>query len=154
MNNLVELDNPVLEDEIISYDKSLKSSMGQQPYMVDVFCREINDSVQRYVITSIVDVEFLDDFPFHFVCNVRGIPVLFTMMAGRDNWNFRNKPFFKLNEEKKADMMRSLFSKIITYDPTNVYLTFYDNKLVGKEVHQGLYRDVAKYRINGKDFCD
>ena len=160
IDTLVELNNPILEKEIISYNKSIKSSMGQQSYLIDVFCKEINDSVQRYVISSVVSIKHLDDFPCHFVCKVRDIPVLFTMMAGRDNWNFKNKPFFRLNKKKRADMERSFFpgksndSAFSIYDPANVYLTFCNNRLVGKEVHQGLYRDASKYRINGKEFCD
>lgn len=147
----LELNNKTLESEILKYTKFTAENNKNQPFVIHVFCLEINDSTARYVIDSDIDAEILEFTPYHFVCKVGGQEVFFTMLAGISKYNWGKGNFFKLKESSYLKFMKKHFPKDYKqhiekrqehvgacYDPDMYYLTFVNGKLVKKEIKMGM----------------
>jgi hypothetical protein len=83
----VELNNKTLESKILRYTKFTAENNKNQPFVIHVFCLEINDSTTRYIIGSEVEPSDFKSTPYHFVCEVGGQEVFFTMLAGISKYN-------------------------------------------------------------------
>ena len=144
----LELNNKTLESEILKYTKTTAKEYKNQPFVIRVFCLEINDSTTRYVISSDIEASGFEFIPYHFVCKVGGQEVFFTMLAGI---NLGKGNFFKLKESSYLKFMKKHFPKDYKqyiekqqehvgafHDPDMYYLTFVNGKLVKKEIKRGM----------------
>lgn len=77
----LELDNKELEREIIAFTKEKEKESGNRNFMVNVGCKDINDSIKRYILFYSSQGWSWRVSPFHFVCRVGGRDVMFTMVA-------------------------------------------------------------------------
>lgn len=141
----------MLEQQISDYIRTTELENKGRPFVIIVFCLNINDSTTRYVISSEINPEAVKMMPYHFVCKIGKRDVFFTMLAGivRKDWGKRN--FFNLKEEAYLEFMKKYFPNdykllkekkqkgyIILYEPDMCYLTFVYDKLVKKEMRRGL----------------
>lgn len=165
----LELNDPVLEREIIEYDKATKKRRGSNPYILTLYSKTLNDSVQRYVIGSTISTQYMTDSPYSFPFKVAGKPVLY---YSQEMGNvFFNDKIFRLKESTRVAIMRKYFPEeykewcrslkvrdgmkryvAYTYDPVLCYLTFCKGKIVGKTMKGGCYTDRVPYTINGKEY--
>lgn len=76
----LELDNKELEREIIAFTKEKEQESGNRNFMVNVGCKDINDSIKRYILFYNSQGWSWRVSPFHFVCRVGGRDVMFTMV--------------------------------------------------------------------------
>jgi hypothetical protein len=147
----LELNNKTLESEILKYTKFTAENNKNQPFVIRVFCLEINDSTTRYVISSEIEASSFEFIPYHFVCKVGGQEVFFTMLAGISKYKWRKGNFFKLKESSYLKLMKKHFPKDykqhiekrqehlgVLYEPDMYYLTFVNGKLVKKEIKRGM----------------
>ena len=147
----LELNNKTLESEILKYTKITAKDNKNRPFVIRVFCLEINDSTTRYVIGSDIEASSFEFMPYHFVCKVGGQEVFFTMLAGISKYKWRKGNFFKLKESSYLKFMKKHFPeeyKIYVekrqervsdcYEPDMYYLTFVNGKLVKKEIKRGM----------------
>lgn len=147
----LEINNKELEQQIIEYTEYTDSTTIIHPYVLNVYCLEINDSTNRYIIQGDIDPSIFKMIPYHFICKVGGRDVFFTMLSGivKKDWGKRN--FFNLKESAYVDFMKKYFpedykyyienkeKKVqINYEPNLCYLTFVQDKLVKKEMRRGL----------------
>ena len=72
----------MLEDEIMAYTKIIESENKNESFVVNVYCTEINDSTNKYVINGIINPELIKMTPYHFICKIGERDVFFTMLAG------------------------------------------------------------------------
>jgi len=156
----LEINNKELEKQIVEYKNQTDSLLGDKSYFLQVYCMEVNDSTNRYVITSEISEKMLDVLPYHFVCKVDGQDVYFTMLAGIERVHWPPHNFFKLkqsvyeqfmkkhfpenyktymdNKRKKAEGIEVYETMFDLYEPDMYYLTFVRDKLVKKESRSGL----------------
>jgi hypothetical protein len=155
----LELNNKVLESEIIRYTQKTKAELKGEPFVISVYCKQINDSTARYVISPEITASLMENWPYSFICKVGGRDVFFVMGAGisfKNNFNGGN--FFKLKQRAYEDFMKKYFPKQYEtylkilhneevettanfYDPELCYLTFVNEKLVSKIFEMGLPTD-------------
>jgi hypothetical protein len=146
----LELNNKELESEITKYIKFTEVKENQ-PFIIQVFCMEVNDSTTRYVISSEIVPAMVKACPYHFVCKVAGRDIFFTMLAGISRYNWIKGNFFKLKESSYLNFMQKNFPQDyklyiqkkhkgyeVLYEPDMYYLTFVNEKIVKKEVRMGL----------------
>lgn len=150
-NVYLDLNNKQLEQQIINYSKYSDSLNKDRTYILRVYCSEVNDSTNRFVIESNIDIELIKMMPYHFICKVDGHEVFFTMLSGivKKDWGKRN--FFNLKQSSYLDLMKQYFPEEyknyiknektfprVIYEPDLCYLTFINDKLVKKEMKRGL----------------
>ena len=148
----LELNNKTLESEILKYTKLTVENNKNKPFVIRVYCLEINDSTTRYVINSEIDAQIFVSIPYHFVCKVGGQEVFFTMLAGISKYNWRKGVFFKLKESSYLKFMKKHFPEdyklyvekkqkgyYILNEPEMYYLTFINEKLVEKRISMGMH---------------
>lgn len=173
----VEVTNKVLSQEIHAYYDSLLQSenanelaKGDSVY-VWVYFKELNDSMTRYAMQYIYDLDILEMFPAEFVCMVGGHPVFFSAAGGYSQYDFKH-PFFgippKLNdallkryfptkyEEKlrqRKQMEETGYASVANRisHPTICFLTFLRDSLVDKQYGKGRPRDRVIIKMNGED---
>ena len=173
----VEVTNKVLSQEIHAYYDSILQSenanelaKGDSVY-VWVYFKELNDSMTRYAMQYIYDLDILEMFPAEFVCMVGGHPVFFSAAGGYSQYDFKH-PFFgippKLNdallkryfptkyEEKlrqRKQMEKTGYASVASriLHPTICFLTFLRDSLVDKQYGKGRSRDRVIIKMNGED---
>ena len=173
----VEVTNKVLSQEIHAYYDSILQSenanelaKGDSVY-VWVYFKELNDSMTRYAMQYIYDLDILEMFPAECVCRVGGHPVFFSAAGGYSEYDFKH-PFFgippKLNdallkryfptkyEEKlrqRKQMEETGYASVASRisHPTICFLTFLRDSLVDKQYGKGRPRDRVIIKMNGED---
>jgi hypothetical protein len=148
----LELNNKTLESEILKYTKFTAENNKNQPFVIRVLCLEINDSTTRYIIGSEVEPSDFKSTPYHFVCEVGGQEVFFTMLSGVSIYNCEKGNFFKLKESSYLKFMKKHFPKdyklyvekkkkgyYILNEPEMYYLTFINENLVEKRISMGMH---------------
>ena len=173
----VEVTNKVLSQEIHAYYDSILQSenanelaKGDSVY-VWVYFKELNDSMTRYAMQYIYDLDILEMFPAEFVCMVGGHPVFFSAAGGYSQYDFKH-PFFgippKLNdallkryfptkyEEKlrqRKQMEETGYASVASRisHPTICFLTFLRDSLVDKQYGKGRPRCRVIIKMNGED---
>ena len=148
----LELNNKTLESEILRYTKFTAENNKNQPFVIHVLCLEINDSTTRYIIGSEVEPSDFKSTPYHFVCEVGGQEVFFTMLSGISLCNWEKGNFFKLKESSYLKFMKKHFPEdyklyvekkqkgyFILNEPEMYYLTFINEKLVEKRISMGMH---------------
>nr|WP_320039407.1 hypothetical protein [uncultured Bacteroides sp.] len=149
-NDYLVLNNKVLEREIEGYAKFVDPQINE-PYVISVFCSEVNDSTSRYIINFITDPEDIQMWPYHFVCKIGERDVFFTMLAGIGKIGWKNNNFFYLKKEACDEFVKKYLPDdykyykkgtnkvpLVLYDTEMCYLTFVNDKLVKKELRRGL----------------
>lgn len=149
-NDYLELNNKVLEQEIEGYAKFVDPQIDE-PYVIRVFCFEVNDTTSRYVIHFITQPEDIQMCPYHFVCKIGERDVFFTMLAGVGKTGWKDNNFFYLKKEACDEFVKKYLpddykyyekgtNKVpwVLYDTEMCYLTFVNDKLVKKELRRGL----------------
>jgi len=173
----VEVTNKVLYQEILAYHDSILQSenakelaKGDSVY-VWVYFKELNDSMKRYAMEYIYDLEILDIFPAEFVCMVGGHPVFFSAAGGNSQYDFKHpyfgippqlndallKHYFPTKYEEKLRQRKqmeetgyaSVASRIS--HPTIYFLTFLRDSLIDKQYGKGTPRDRVIITMNGED---
>lgn len=173
----VEVTNETLRQEILAYHDSILCSenvndlaKGDSVY-VWVYFKELNDSMTRYSLQYLYDLEILEIFPAEFVCMVGGHPVFFSAAGGNSQYDFRH-PYFRIPTEQSDALLKHYFptkyqeklkqekqmretgyaSKTKkTCHPTICFLTFLRDSLVDKQYNKGMGRQRVTINLNGKD---
>ncbi len=160
--NYLVLDNKNLEREIVEFSKFAEKDTHGEEYIIHVYYRNINDSISRYCIAY----EFTPGLLFAhslFIYNVGGQDVFFTM-SGISTFS-RKRDFFAVKDEAMIDIMKKYFPKhfdeminkkgeecVLNLLHAELwYLTFLDDKLIGKTIKPGFYMDRVPVVINGKE---
>jgi hypothetical protein len=170
-----EVTNDVLRQEILAYHDSILSSenaneiaKGDSVY-VWVYFKELNDSMTRYSLEYLCDLDVLSVCPAEFVCMIGGHPVFFSAAGGCSQYGFQNhyfgiptqqsdallKHFFptkyqeKLKQEKQTREMGYATKTRKTSHPTICFLTFLRDSLINKQYKKGMGRD--HINLDGKD---
>ncbi len=164
-DDYIQINNKTLEKEIVAYRNFIMSDFplkkGDSIY-VGVFVKNIDDSINRYIITPIDDQYFFKAFPPHLICKVQGHDTFFTFTAGYSyddkNAVFRLKPdsFWKLTKKYfpkayKTYKKKGYFGGFRIYEPKECYLTFINDSLINKTYEVGTSVNKIKVKINGKE---
>lgn len=170
----VEVTNETLRREIIAYhDKVLFAETARDMAKGDsiytfVYFKALNDSMTRYSMEYIDDLDILDWLPAEFVSCIGGHTVFFSAAGG----------FFGIPQQKKEALLKRYFpkkyaeiqrhkeqdeiiskktgmkiEKIVTVlrHPTICHLTFLRDSLIDKQYELGMCSDKVKIHIDGKD---
>lgn len=173
----VEVTNKVLYQEILAYHDSILLSenakelaKGDSVY-VWVYFKELNDSMTRYAMEYICDLEILEFFPAEFVCMVGGHPVFFSAAGGNSQLDFRHpyfgippqlndallKRYFPTKYEEKLRQIKQMeetghATMVRRFShPTICFLTFLRDSLMDKQYGKGMSRDRVIIKMNGED---
>lgn len=149
--HILEINNKELEQQIVNYIKVAQSENKGCPFIIRVYCLNINDSITRYVINSEVEPENMKIEPYHFICKIGGRDVFFTMVAGLVKKEWGKKHFFYLRENAYTNFCKSYFPAdykllvenkqkgyVILDEPEMYYLTFLYDKLIKLEIKRGV----------------
>lgn len=131
------IENKDLERSILEYDSIVKSK-NHKPYMLEVYVKNLNDSVKRFNVSYSLSTDFSIDSNV-VLYKVKDKDVLFHFTDGviPDSCH-------RISEEKYIDLMKKLYpEEYKRYQKTNYVtmainddgcfiLTFYKDKLVGK----------------------
>lgn len=156
----LELDNKELEREIIAFTKEKEKENGNRNFMVNVGCKDINDSIKRYILFYKSQGWSWRVSPFHFVCRVGGRDVMFTMIAANsypdmlfdmDEWAYMYYLRKYYPQEYEAQRTGREWYQTV-YDGENCYLTFLNGKLIDKRISRGCHVDKFKIKIGEKEF--
>ena len=150
-NVYLDINNKVLEQQIIEYEKYTESKNKNRSYILRIYCSEINDSTYRYIIEGIIDPELIKMMTYHFKCKIGEHEVFFTMLAGIVKKDLGRRNFFKIKTTAFVDFMQNYFPNDYKYyienkgkemqtiyEPEMCYLTFVQDKLVKKEMRKGM----------------
>lgn len=157
------LNNKALEREIMEYSKFVEQEHKNNEYVIHVYCKNINDSITRYVLNYNLDPGSLFPDRLSFICSVDGKDVFFTVMAAAPPFCRRN--FFAVKDEAMAKIIRKNFPKyyneminkkgqeqVFTINDGKLwFLTFLYDKLIGKTVRPGHHIDKSQAIIDGKE---
>ena len=160
----VEVCNPMLESEIVQYQRTIDSDedyakrrkRGDSVY-VAVSIRNLNDSIKRYVLFPVTDCYFLSDHCPFFISTIDGQDVFFCVEAGKVNYGYTTN-FFSVSEEQEMLLMKRYFPKRYREKKTKGYLsncenshpemcflTFLRDSLIAKTIKRGSIFDKAQY---------
>ena len=151
------IENKDLERCILEYDSIVKSK-NHKPYMLEVYVKNLNDSVKRFNVSYSLSTDFSVDSNV-VLYKVKDKDVLFHFTDGviPDSCH-------RISEEKYIDLMKKLYpEEYKRYQKTNYVtmvinddgcfiLTFYKDKLVGK-THEFVDGDPC-YKIGNKYFFE
>ena len=173
----VEITNKALYHEILAYhDSILRSENAKQlakgdSVYVKVYFKELNDSMTRYAMEYIYDLEILEIFPAEFVCMVGGHPVFFSAAGGNSQLDFKHpyfgippqlndallKRYFPTKYEEKLRQRKQMeetgHASVVRRisHPTICFLTFLRDSLVDKQYGKGMSRGRVIITMNGED---
>ena len=100
-NYYLEINNKELTKQIIEYKHFIDSLSRGRSFVLTVYCFELNDSVNKYVITKVSSAFGLSDRSYHFKCKVADFEVFFIMVSGLVNspdYGKTNLNFFKVKQ--------------------------------------------------------
>ena len=163
------LNNADLEQAILEYqqrifaDNQKRMARGDSVY-VNVFAKEINDSITRYILFPLVDHFSIECNAPYFVYKVGGHHVFFTFRGARlgykekehvhklseESYEAQLKKFFP-NEYREMHSSKHRLHSYYLYEPENCYLTFLYDSLIDKTYKRGADFDKILIHINGKD---
>ena len=172
-----EVTNDVLRQEILAYHDSILSSENQKEIAkgdsvyVWVYFKELNDSMTRYSLDYLYDMDVLSVCPAEFVCKIGGHPVFFSAAGGCSQYGFQNHYFgipaqqsdailkqyfpnkFQEKQQQEKQMKETGFTTMHTTikHPTICFLTFLRDSLIDKQYKKGMARDRVIINLNGKD---
>ena len=163
------LNNADLEQAILEYqqrifaDNQKRMARGDSVY-VNVFAKEINDSITRYILFPLVNSHGLKFRAPYFVNKVGGHYVFFTFrgahlgygendqvhILSEESYETQFKKFFP-NEYREMHSSKHRLHSVYLYEPENCYLTFLYDSLIDKTYKRGADIDKILIHINGKD---
>ena len=157
--NNKDLIEAITEYQEMMYDEFKKSIERGDSVYVSVCSKDINDSISRYVICPVAQMDYLEfDTPFD-LCKVNGhyvlvsyrpayhicnTPITFTEEVCR---NYEKKLFPKQYEERERNLQRGF----LVCGPDYCYLTFLGDNLIDKTFKHGMSRDKIPVKLNGKE---
>ena len=157
-NYYLEINNKELTKQIIEYKHFIDSLSQGRSFVLTVYCLEINDSVNKYVVSFISSAFGLSNHSYHFKCKVEDFDVLFIMVSGLVNspdYGKTDLNFFKVKqpviladikkyfpEEYKDFIKYGNFPPPDMFEPEILHLTFVRDKLVKKIYRRGSFKDV------------
>ena len=153
------VENKDLERCILEYDSIVKSK-NHKPYMLEVYVKNLNDSVKRFNVSYSLSTDFSVDSNV-VLYKVKNKDVLFHFTDGviPDSCH-------RISEEKYIDLMKKLYpEEYKRYQKTNYVtmainddgcfiLTFYKDKLVGKTYQYEDGSAMTFYKIGNKYFLE
>lgn len=163
------LQNKELEEQIIKYKKfvyeadSTSISKGDS-VTFHVFYKALNDSLDRFVIESIIDPEIVRTYrPYQSVIKVDGTDIFFHFAC----WEYKRSPKAKyvgLSNNAYTSFVKRYYPKMLepviingikmrverTYDQELCYLTFKNGSLINVTKRGGLPDDRIPINIEGK----
>lgn len=153
------VENKDLERCILEYDSIVKSK-NDRPYILEVYAKNLNDSVKRFNVSYSLSTDFSVDSNV-VLYKVKDKDVLFHFTDGviPDSCH-------RISEEKYIDLMKKLYpEEYKRYQKTNYVtmvinddgcfiLTFYKDKLVGKTYQYEDGSAMTFYKIGNKYFLE
>ncbi|MCR4773926.1 MAG: hypothetical protein K5854_06155 [Prevotella sp.] len=159
----MEIDNRELKKELAFYADSFMSVHKNEDFVIRVYSRNINDTLQRYTISDEIDYNMRNGCPYNFKSRIKDMDILFVMWNADPNQSLAVIPIFKLDSAGVAEEARRYFPKIykkygmkdyrnlvIIYEPELIHLTFLRNKLIGKYKMRGMPGDRVPVCVNKK----
>jgi len=156
-NTPIEINNPILLQQIREYKSYCDKINKGKAYIIRVYCREINDSTNKFVISNELNAIAFKMTPYHFKCKVDNFDVFFVMLSGiveNNSYTEKDKNFFRVNENVLLNDIKGYFpiayklykkNNYFTFnyihDPENLYLIFVHDKLIGKKLKRGMYNE-------------
>jgi len=156
-NSPIEINNPILLQKIQKYKSYTDKINNGKPYIIRVYCREINDSTNKFVITNELNAIAFKMTSYHFKCKVDNFEVFFVMLSGvveNNSYTEKDKNFFRVNEKVllndikchfpiayKLYKKNGYFTFDFIHDPENLYLVFIHDKLVSEKFKRGMYSE-------------
>lgn len=157
-----EVYNTDIVEQILAYRKtfapdSINDVHSADSIFVGVYCKEINDSIRRFVLFPVYDIEDISSMAPLFVCSIGGQDVFFTPNACHSLLSGSNS-FFGITEGEKEKFRKRYFPNegeqsedgsvvISIYDPLLRFLTFLGDSLIDVTNRQGLYDDKILLRV-------
>jgi len=157
-NYYLEINNKELIKQIIEYKHFIESLNQANSFVLKIYCLELNDSVNKYVISKESSAFGFLNNSYNFKCKVEDFDVLFIMVSGLVNspdYGKTNLNFFKVKqsiiledikkyfpEDYKYFMKNGNFPPPDMFEPEILHLTFIRGKLVKKAYKRGYFRDV------------
>ena len=157
-NYYLEINNKELIKQIIEYKHFIESLNQANSFVLKIYCLELNDSVNKYVISKESSAFGFSNNSYNFKCKVEDFDVLFIMVSGLVNspdYGKTNLNFFKVKqsiiledikkyfpEDYKYFMKNGNFPPPDIFEPEILHLTFIRDKLVKKAYKRGYFRDV------------
>jgi hypothetical protein len=160
----IEIQNKDLKEAITEYQEKMfcefkeEIEHGDSVY-VEVWRKDINDSISRYILDVEVNMEGLKyDTPFD-LCKINGHYVI---VSHRSVYHFHHSPI-TLTEEVCRNYEKKLFPKqyerrdkklmrsILACGPECYYLTFLRDSLIDKTLKFGMRSDKIHVKLNGKE---
>ena len=156
-NYIIEINNKELSKQIVEYKHFIDSLSKGRPFVINVYCSEINDSVNKYIVDKTSSGFGFYSYPYHFKCKVNDFEVFFIMVSGLVNspdYGKTDLNFFIVKqsiiledlknyfpEDYKCFMKNGNFPPPDLFEPEILHLTFVREKLVKKTYKRGSYRD-------------
>jgi hypothetical protein len=156
-NCYLEINNKELSSQIKEYRHFVDSLNKGKVYVIVVYCSQINDSLNKYVITCCANAYSFTLQPYSFKCNVDNLDVFFVMVSSLVNspdYGKTNLNFFKNNKDVLMEDVKKHFPNEYDYylkngdftfksifEPELLYLTFKYNVLIKKTYKKGSYLD-------------
>lgn len=173
----VEVANETLLKEIIAYHDSIlleennsEVAKGDSVY-VWVYFKQLNDSMTRYSLEYIGQIDILSHFPAEFVCEAGGHPVFFSAAGGCLPYYCPDNSFFSIPQDRKEALMKRYFPqdykeklrqekekkergyvsmKTKISHPTICFLTFMLDSLIDRQYGKGMPCDRVYVNMNGQ----
>ena len=153
------IENKDLERSILEYDSIVKSK-NHKPYMLEVYVKNLNDSVKRFNVSYSLSTDFSVDSNV-VLYKVKDKEVLFHFTDGviPDSCH-------QISEEKYINLMKELYPEeykryqktgyvtMCINDDGCFILTFYKDKLVGKTYQYEDGSAMTFYKIGNKYFLE
>lgn len=157
------LEDSVLGKEIASYRDILRKTSKIDDFRILLHCRQINDSIHRYVISAIEDpmvlaVVYRDLVHTVFVdgeevlltlVNERSAVTAFKYLKADDAYHHSLVKDFFLVHDRAQQEGKTL--PIVTFEPDLCYLTFLRDSLINKTMDSGLPSDKIKVCVHGEE---
>ena len=157
-NYYLEINNKELTKQIIEYKHFIDSLCQGRSFVLTVYCCELNDSANKYVISKESSAFGFPINSYNFKCKVEDFDVLFIMVSGLVNspdYGKTDLNFFKVKqpviledikkyfpEEYKYFIKNGNFPPPDMFEPEILHLTFVRDKLVKKIYRRGSFKDV------------
>ena len=169
LQEYLELADSNIRSAIVEYqrflykDRAKQIAQGDSAY-VGVYAKDINDSIKRYVLYPIINIESLSFYVPVMVSNVNGHAVFFTAQAYLP-YNFTNKAVFTMSQDNEKLMAKKYFPRkykikheggntsredyaIEIYEPQLCFITYINDSLIDKTYSWGLVRDNIAFGKN------
>ena len=160
----IEIRNKDMVEAITEYQAKMSDEFrkeieqGDSVY-VGVWSKEINDSISRYILCPVAQVDYLEFVVPFDLCHINGH---YVVVSHRSVSNFRQTPI-TLSEKVYRCYEKKLFPKqyeerenkvergFILCSSDYCYLTFLGDSLINKSYHHGMRSDKILIKLNDKE---